>query len=517
VLAPVLAVLAAVALAACAVENPSTSDSKDEGPPRRGGELTLTMSMEPRSLDPLVMINNWGIHGTLGHALYGSLIGEISETGSASKGLIESMESDDKGRTWTLRLKDGLKFSDGSVLDAEAVAFNWKRHKEPDAGSQSRSSALMIKTLKPESDGRTLKITLEQPAPQFAHVVVNSSLNWIASPDALDKGAEFNSNPVAAGPFAVKTWGRGDKISLVRNEHYHEQGKPYLDGLTVRFNPDEPGRLTTLQSGGTDIIYLGSPAYAAKAEEAGLRIAHQKISGGGILWFNARFAPFNDVRARTAVAKAIEPKALNEAVYMGKAEVPTNFFAKTSPFYSEGSPVTGYDKQGAQQLFDELAAENRPVKFTLSTSASSETKKLVEAVQSQLRTYRNVDAKIEVLDGAGMLAKTAQKTYQVIPNGLTFEDPEPLLYLNMHGKSSDNRPGLKDAQLDAALLKGREATAAEERKEAYAAVVKRLAELNPGYLYVRTSFPLVAGPKVGGLPTTYKQTDVPSAEIWRKG
>jgi peptide/nickel transport system substrate-binding protein len=461
------------------------------------------------------MVNNWGIHSTLGNALYGSLLGEVSASdGSASKGLTESLKTGDDGLHWTLTLRDGLTFSDGSPLDAAAVAFNWKRHQDPDLGSQSKSAAAMVKSTKAE--GRELEITLGRKAPHFAQAVVNSALNWIAAPDALRKGAGFNAAPVAAGPFTVKSWARADKIVLTRNPRYHDRGKPYLDGLTVRFNPDEPGRLTMLQSGAADLTSFNSPAYAAKAEEAGLRAARQKLSGGNWLWFNARSAPFNDARARTAVVKAVDPKAFNAAAYLGKAEIPSTLFARTSPFFTEGVPVTGHDRQGAQRLFDQLAGEGKPVKFTISTFSSSETKKVVETVQSQLAAYRNVTVEVEVMDSTAALAKLADQSYQVIPGGMAFDDPEPLLYENLHGTSPTDRVGLKDAQVDAALLKGREATDAAERKQAYTALARRLAELNPGIPYVRTQFPVAGGRNVGGLKD-YKQSDVLMAEIWRKG
>ncbi|WP_395108067.1 ABC transporter substrate-binding protein [Actinomadura sp. SCN-SB] len=514
--APVLAAMVMLASgAACSAQPPSAGTGKDEGPPRRGGELVLAMSVEPRSLDPVVMVNNWGIHSTLGNALYGSLIGEVSETdGSAGKGLTESLKSDDKGLHWTLTLKDGLTFSDGSPLDAEAVAFNWKRHQDPRSASQSKAAAAMIKSA--EADGRTLSITLKRHAPQFPQTVVNSALNWIAAPAALRKGAGFNTTPVAAGPFVVKSWARADKIVMARNPHYHDKGKPYLDGLTVRFNQDEPGRLTMLQAGAADITSFNSPAYAAKAEESGMRVARQRLNGGNMLWFNARSAPFNDPRARQAVAKAVDPKALNAAAYLGKAEVPSTLFAKSSPFFAAGLPVTGYDRAGAQRLFDQLAAEGKPVSFTISTFSSSETKKVVETVQSQLGTYRNVQAKVEVMDSTAALGKLADRSYQAIPGGFAFADPEPLLYENLHSESATDRVGFKDGRLDAALLKGREATTVAERRAAYSEVAKLLAELNPGILYVRTPFPLAAGPKVGGL-RDYKQADVVAAEIWRIG
>src|SRR5690606_21100460 len=140
--------------------------------------------------------------------------------------------------------------------------------------------------------------------------------------------AGFNEDPVAAGPFVVKDWARTDKIVLSRNPRYHDSGKPYLDGLTVRFNQDEPGRLTMLQSGAADITSFNSPAYAAKAEETGMRVARQKLNGGNMLWVNAGSAPFDDPRAGQAGAEDGDPNARHAAASLGKDEVPPKPFAK---------------------------------------------------------------------------------------------------------------------------------------------------------------------------------------------
>ena len=506
-------ILAAVSAAACSAGTDGQGGPAGaSGPPRRGGEVVFIMGAEPRSIDPAILVNNWGIHAALGNALYGTLISEVAPNGGAvTKGMVERLETSDGGTHWTLSLRDGLKFSDGSTLDAAAIAFNWRRLKDPRTGSPSRSAAEMVKSTEPE--GRTLRFTLEQRAPHFAQAVMNSGLNWIASPQALQKGAAFSNAPVAAGPFVVKNWARADKIVMTRNPHYYDSGRPYLDGVTFRFNPDEAARIATVQSGAATMTNLISPAYAARARQSGLVLAEQKLNGGNIVMFNARLAPFNDPRARAAVSKAVDLNALNQAVYLGKAEVPRTLFRQDSPFHSPGAELAGHDRREAQRLLDELAAEGKPVKFTLSTFSSSETKKVAETIQAQLSAYRNVDVKLEVLDSSAALAKLADRSFQAIPSGLAFDDPEQLLYENLHSASSLDRPGLHDGRLDEALLEGRRSADLAERKAAYAIVAKRFAELNPGIMYVRAPRPVAAARSVQGM-RAYGQSSIVFDELW---
>ena len=506
-------ILAVTSVAACSAgSGEQNGPAGAAGPPRRGGEVVFIMGAEPRGLDPAILVNNWGIHAALGNALYGTLISEVAPDGGAvTEGMVERLETNDGGTHWTLTLRDGLTFSDGSPLDAAAVAFNWKRHQDSRLGSLSKSSADMVKSTEPK--GRTLRFALKQRAPHFAHVIMNSALNWIAAPHALQKGTAFNDAPIAAGPFVVKSWSRADKLVMTRNERYYDPGRPYLDGVTFRFNPDEAARIATIQSGAATMTNLISPAYAARAQQSGLVLAEQKLNGGNILVFNARTAPFNDPRARAAVVKAVDLDALNQAVYLGKAEVPRTLFREDFPFHSPGIELAGHDRQEAQRLFDELAAEGKPVKFTISTFSSSETKKVTETIQAQLSSYRHVEVGLEVLDSSAALAKIADRSFQAIPNGLAFDDPEPLLYENLHSDSSTDRPGLHDRQLDAALLDGRRSADPAERKAAYATVAKRFAELNPGILYVRAPRPVAAARSVQGM-RAYGQSSIVFDELW---
>ncbi len=233
-----------------------------------------------------------------------------------------------------------------------------------------------------------------------------------------------------------------------------------------------------------------------------------------MLMLNARSAPFDDPRAREAVVKAIDMEELNQTAYEGTAEEPKTFFAKESPFFVPDVELTSHDRQEAQRLFDELAAEGKPVKFTITSFNTLSAKVLMEAIQTQLRTYKNVQVELDVMDSGAALAALASGSYQAIPaGGLAFDDPEPLLFEHFHSKSSTDRFGLNDPKLDDALMKGRKATDMAERQEAYATVARLITELNPGLLYLRTSFPLAASQRVGGLKDPYKHGTVLFADL----
>src|SRR5690606_7697921 len=134
--------------------------------------------------------------------------------------------------------------------------------------------------------------------------------------------------------------------------------------------------------------------------------------------------------------------------------VPKTLFTKGSLFYSD-TPLTSYDKEGAQKLFDELADEGKPVSFTFSAFQSSQSRRVGEAVQAQLSAYDNVKVKVEVLDYAAAIAKSNAREFQMTQGGVGFVDPEVVLYEQLHSGTVGNVAGVSDDKLDAALERGR--------------------------------------------------------------
>jgi peptide/nickel transport system substrate-binding protein len=444
------------------------------------------MINEPRSLDPAAMSNVWAFNAVLGNALYGNLMINDVETGEIGYKMAESFTSKDNGATFELKLRAGLTFTDGSPLDAQAVKFNWDRIRNPATASSSIREAAMI-TSTEVVDARTLKIALRMPVPNYGQAVLVGAMNWIASPKALAKGQRaFDAAPIGAGPFTLKSWARQDKIELVKNPKYWDAPKPYLDRIELRSTSDTMQRLSSLTSGGVDVAVDTSWKTIDKARKAGFPTQVVPLSGGQGLTMNTRKPPFNDLRARQAVAAALDLKSTDLSLYNGKGKIPTRLFSETSPFY-EDIVLTRTDKQAAQKLFDQLAAEGKPVSFTFTSQASPESKAVAESVQAQLSAFRNVKVKIRTIASAETAAIYAKRDFEMMISSALVVDPEPQLWSVLHGRSSANLSGINDPQLNAALDKGRASTSMEERKAAYKVVQERLVALVPVIYYTRAA------------------------------
>ncbi|WP_076784632.1 ABC transporter substrate-binding protein [Parafrankia discariae] len=494
-----VACCAALVLGACGNgdSGPSAGTAGPSGEPVAGGTAQMLILSDPRSLDPASLGNQAAITAVLGNALYGTLM-TTDEAGKVEYSMAESFATTDEGKTFALKLRPNLVFSDGTPLDAAAVKFNWDRLRDPATASPSAAEAAMVASTEVVDDV-TLKVTLAAPVTAYAQAVVGSGMNWIGSPAALRKGPQaFDESPVGAGPFTLQSWSRQAEIRLVKNPRYWDAPKPYLDGITMRAVLDSDQRYNTLTSGGADVVIETDWTNLNKAEKAGLPTDLLPLSGGYFIALNTRREPFGDVRARQAVAAALDIDALNLAVYNGEGQVADTLFAKSSPFYSD-KPLATVDRAKAQKLFDELAAEGKPVSFTFSTYPSTENKLIAENVQAQLGSFKNVKVQVAVVDYSQVGAMRTTHDFDAIVSAAAFQDPEPRLLANFTGNSPANMSGLVDPELDRSLLAGRTATSTEERKAAYDAAQARLTATVPAVFLTRSAPAVIAGKDVGGL------------------
>lgn len=489
--------VAVLALTACGGNTDGQSVSGPTGDPVTGGVGRLIQVAEPRSLDPALVANSWANSAMLGNALYGTLMINDPVTDKVEFRMAENFASTDGGKTFTLTLRPGLKFSDGSQFTAEAVKYNWERVKNPATASPDITQAALIESAT-VIDDRTLRVVLIREVPRFANAILQTGLNWIASPAILAGGQQaIDANPIGAGPYILDKWARQDVITLVRNPNYYDAPRPYLDRLEIRTIADRDQRYNTMVSGGADLSPESQWKNLAKAGNDGLQHPQIQFGGGVGIVLNSRRAPFDDPRARKAVAAAIDLDILNDASSEGTGQIPTHLFDSNSPFYQD-IPLMKRDPDLAQKLFDELAAAGKPVTFTMSVFVG-DSQVIGESIQTQLREFRNVKVEVKTVDLAQYGQIMRQRDYDTIPSSVVFGDPEPRLWFGFHGTSNGNVSGVDDAELNAALDLGRTAQTQDQRIAAYKTVQQRLVELNPSLMYQRAAVGVLAARNVGGI------------------
>ncbi|NUS44785.1 MAG: hypothetical protein HOQ24_13985 [Mycobacteriaceae bacterium] len=492
----------ALALSACgggADDKGGGGASGPPGPAKSGGKLTMLAVQDSSVLDPFRVPNVALADEPRLAALYDPLFYTDPKTRQVAPHLGESLTTSDNGATWTLKLRPGVRFSDGTPLDAAAVKLNYDTHANPATRSVHIAVAMGIKT--DVVDPLTVKLTpAAGPNPNLDRAIA-TELTYIMAPSAIAKGPEkYGAEPVGAGPFVLNSWTRGSEQVYVRNPDYwqKDKGLPKLDQLTFKSVPDIKQQFNTVKSGQAD-LFISSDGRVLDQAKSELNLAEFKTDGGQIMQFNLRKPPFDDVRARRAVTLALDaadiPKTLNNGY------TPTqSFFTASGAFADPAITQTPQNKAEAQRLFDELAAAGKKVDFTYLVPQNPSSVAVAEFMQSRLKEFQNVSMRVEPLEIGQYTVKYAiQRDYQAVLTQIWAVDPEPMLYGYWYSKSPFNLSGWNNPQADAALTAGRASTDPAVRKQAYAELQKALASDVPLWAYAESITGVVYGSKVAGI------------------
>jgi len=484
-----LLLAAAMVTAGCS----SQASESDGGAAQSGGTLTFLNFSESPTLDPALGRNSSG-GGQLPLVPIYDMLAEVEEDGTIVPRLAESVETEDSVH-WTVTLRDGLQFSDGTPFDADAVVAHWDRLSDPATASPSYAEAATMESYK-AVDPTTIEVTLAARNAQWARYLMRG-LGMIPSPTAVEElGEGFASAPVGAGPFVVKEYVRDDHLTLTRNTKYWDAPRPYLDELIYRPILVPQQRADTFNAGEGDISWevIWSSQLATWVDEV-RDVILPPMSGGQGQVFNVTKPPLDDIRVRKALWYAFDSEDLNAKVNNGKAPMVDTFFVKESPFYNADLKAPTTDLDEAQSLIDEYVAEKGgPVKIELMATETS--RLLVETLQQQWSRVDGLDVSISIPDPAEYQRRLLAKEFVVSGGAVYGLDPEPYMNDFLNSKSASNRGGFNSPAIDAALDAGRQATTMDERKAAYADLETAFWDELPYLLTTRLAYATVVGDRV---------------------
>jgi ABC-type transport system substrate-binding protein len=337
-------------------EGTTTTEEGPERNPVKGGELIFGTESDVATLAPGEAAQPSDKVITLG--IYDPLT--TYEDGKVVPFLAESIEGTDTLDEYTITLREGVTFHDDTPLNADAVVKHFDRLKDPATACPCQTNIAAIESMDmPDGpEGLTVVFHLAEPNVAFPDLLAGSS-GYIESPTAVAEGLNLKTDGVGTGPFTLAEFTPGERVVLEANPDYwgvDENGiqLPYLEKLTVVPIPDSGQRVAALETGEIDIFQTADSATVAQSEDAGF--AAQKISGSSstILLFNISKPPFDDVRARQAVAYAIDKDLINERAYNGVREPSYSGFATDSAYYNPDAGTPKYDPEKARELVEEL-------------------------------------------------------------------------------------------------------------------------------------------------------------------
>lgn len=501
----VLRALAAATVLALGATACGGSDGGGGGPAdpgasaRQGGSITIPLPVESRGLDPFVSSYTGTADSSRMAALYDFLVWLDPATGKVVPRIAESMTADATGGVWTLKVRPGVTFTDGTPYDAAAVKANWDANNDPAMSSIHR--AAMAGVTSEVVAPLELRVNLARPNLNFDRTVA-SALAHIASPTAFRADPKgFGTKPVGAGPFTLKEWVRGSHQVMVRNPGYWQAGLPKLDQVTFKVIADNAQILNTISTGQADLTITTDGQAAANAKAKNLQAVTAQVDGGQYFMMNLRKPPFDDARARRAVAMALDPAAMMKTLFNDDVQPGHGVFRKNSPLVDASVPQQPtYNQAEAQRLFDELAAEGKAVNFTFLTQQHTTARKTAEYMQSRLQQYRGVKMEIEAVEiGAYITKGLVNRDFQAQNFGMWLSDPDPGIDSLFRSSSPTNYAGYKNPAADQALDKARAATTLEGRKAGYTELVKLIAADVPLFVWQEATTSIVHQPRLTGL------------------
>ena len=264
---------------------------------------------------------------------------ELTPKGEIVPRLAEKWEVSTDATEFTLKLRKGIKFHDGTPLNAEAVKVNFDRLLDPKVAIRFRFLVAPISTVT-VVDEYTIKLKTKAP---FAALVSNLThqATGIQSPDALKASWEKPlTKPVGTGPFMFKEWVPGNKFVMARNDNYWRK-KPLLEEVTWRVIPDEASRVVALETGEVQVA-VRIPPFDIPRLKADKKLA--VLSAASVrtiyLGFNILKEPFQDKRVRQAINYAVNKEAIVKFVLGGVGRVSD---AAISPGIFGYAPIKTYE------------------------------------------------------------------------------------------------------------------------------------------------------------------------------
>lgn len=376
---------AALGLAGCTGTAP---DPSSPASPRR--TLDVGATLEPATMD-LTTSDAASIPQLLLYNVYETLL-KVNADGDIRPLLASRWDASTDGRTYTFTLDPLAKFASGEPVTAAAAAASINKLRQ--APSATIRSQLAVVSDAVATDVHTLTVSLSRPSNNWLYAMT-STPGIIMDPASGDLATQ----PMGSGPFALGTWTKGDRISLVKNASYW--GTPTrLDEVTFRYYTDPNAMVSAMLSGDLDIISnLTSPAsLPVFADTSRFTTLVGTTNGEVVLGMNHARPAFADRRVRQAVCHAIDRKALLDTVWAGKGTLIGSMVVPTDPYFEDLSNMYPYDPALARSLLAQAGASN--LSLALRVPVTKYATDSAQFIASQLAQV-GITANVEELDFSG--------------------------------------------------------------------------------------------------------------------
>jgi peptide/nickel transport system substrate-binding protein len=341
---------------------------------KSGGDITFGVENETESANgfclPRSQLAISGIQEVA--AVYDTLTIPNSK-GEYTPYLAKSVTPNADFTQWTITLRPGIKFHDGTPLDAAAVKLNLDTY--GGAPGAPQPAPLFGNITKPfqESvdivDPLTVRVNMKQPVPQYPSALWGVGRVGIVAPAQLNageacSGASAGSRLIGTGPFVCKPgcWRPGESLTLEKNPDYWQKGYPKADKITFFPVPEQAQRLTELRSGELDIEHLDNAQQIVQLDrmrsDFNLLVQKPGLREIRYYFFNSAKPPFDDHDARLALAYAVDRSEINQIINKNLFQLADGVMDSKSPGYLRDAGIPKHNLKKARALVDKYKADH---------------------------------------------------------------------------------------------------------------------------------------------------------------
>lgn len=421
------------------------------------------------------------------------------------------------GRSWTFTIKRGLKFSDGTPVDAQAVKFNfdrWRLISNPYHGNFSYPYYIsefggfpgLIQDVQ-APDTYTVVFTLARPFAPFLHDLAVPSFG-IGSPTAIrDDLAGFASHPIGWGPYTLGEWVKGDRIVLRANPFYPVRST--YSAVVIRDMGDPAAGVRAMMDGTVDVLVDPAPdSVDALSETPGVTMYYQPPNNSAYLAMNIDRKPFDKRAVRQAVAYALDVRGIVKEFFPRGAEVANNW---TPPgMAGENSGVKAYtqnDNRARALLASAGFRDGFKTELFYTTRARPympDPARMAREVASELHRV-GIDVKLESFDWSVFLEKIHNGEHPMVLTGWSGDngDPDNFMY-TLLDKDSARRPNAlnysfwRDEAYHQLMLQGQNTSDPAQRAVIYERANAMVHDMVPSIPIVHSAVPVAMRTSIAG-------------------
>ncbi|MFP6710550.1 MAG: ABC transporter substrate-binding protein [Rhodospirillales bacterium] len=425
-------------------------------PAGTGGRLVVHSGTDIKSFNSIkVPVNNNTRNNPLA-AIHDNLFDRDADTNEFIPQAALSAEPSDDYKRWRIKLRQGMKFSNGVEVTSQAYKAHFDRFLSSKVAGRFRRIMGPAMDRVEVVDKYTFDFHFRQASPGFKSILSMPIITWyVQEPGwvkANEKKRSFGQTSIGQGPYMVKSWKPGDRITMVRNPNYWNPKAQHLDEIVFQIIPNRTNAFNALKAGQTDVMLVPTTE-RDRVESPNTTILDgvSNIAPRGI-GFNSSVAPMNDIRIRKALLHAIDRKAVTMIGTRVVTEVPTQMYPSDHPWFCKGVKMNWpeYNPAKAKKL---IAEYGKPVKITLNIISINTISVIAQALQAQWKAV-GIDVTIKVGPrGPSYNRGITSGKYNIWWTNFGNNVDPSVVAINFHSKSKSNFYKVKDPAIDAAIDK----------------------------------------------------------------